>query len=56
MIENTHPCESCGVPVPENEALGYGEDYLCPDCFVPATSPEDLEYAAALDPYAVREE
>lgn len=50
----TRPCDSCATPVPEGEHCGYGEDYLCPDCFVPAASPEDIDYAMSLDPHAVR--
>jgi uncharacterized C2H2 Zn-finger protein len=26
------PCDRCGEIVPESEALGDGDDYLCPDC------------------------
>ena len=52
--EEYRPCDSCDIHVRAGEQNGYGEDYLCPDCFVPATSPEDIEHAMSLDPHAVR--
>ena len=27
------PCDTCGEPTPVAEALGYGDNFLCPDCF-----------------------
>jgi|10_taG_2_1085330.scaffolds.fasta_scaffold11948_4 hypothetical protein len=35
-----HPCDACGVPVPEDEHLGHDKpngdtEYLCEDCFNP---------------------
>ena len=56
MIELTMPCDSCNEPITRDQAHGYGEDFLCSWCFVPATSPEDLEHAAALDSHSVRKE
>lgn len=54
--ENTvHPCDSCGVSVRQVDSLGHGEDYLCPDCYMPPTSDEDIEHAAALDGHTVRD-
>ena len=52
--EEYRPCDSCDIHVRAGDNLGYGEDYLCPDCFVPATTDEDKEHAMALDPHAVR--
>lgn len=51
----SRPCESCGVMVPTDEFCGYGEDYLCPDCFVPAYSEEEHQHAMALDSHAVNQ-
>ena len=54
-VSVSRPCESCGVMVPTDEYCGYGEDYLCPDCFVPATTEEDTQHAMALDSHAVNQ-
>ena len=38
-MSNEHPCQGCGVMVPESEALGRvyengrSDEYLCPDCY-----------------------
>ena len=29
----SHPCDMCGVAVPEGEHCGECSEYLCPDCF-----------------------
>jgi len=55
-VHVSYQCDSCGVWVRTDEYCGYGEDYLCPDCFVPATSPEDKEHAMSIDSHAVNEE
>ena len=52
-VHVSYQCDSCSEWVQTDEHCGYGEDYLCPDCFVPATSPEDKEHAMAIDPHAV---
>ena len=54
-VHVSYQCDSCGVWVRTDEYCGYGEDYLCPDCFVPATSPEDKEHAMAIDSNAVNQ-
>ena len=52
-VHVSYQCDSCSEWVHTDDHCGYGEDYLCPDCFVPATSPEDKEHAMAIDPHAV---
>ena len=54
-VSVSRPCESCGVMGPTDEFCGYGEDYLCPDCFVPAYSEEEHQHAMALDSHAVNQ-
>ncbi len=51
----SYECDSCGEWTHTDDHCGYGEDYLCPDCFVPATTEEDTQHAMALDSHAVNQ-
>jgi len=55
-VHVSYQCDSCNVWVRTDEYCGYGEDYLCPDCFVPANTEEDKEHAMSIDPHAFNEE
>ena len=52
-VHVSYECDSCGEWTHTDDHCGYGEDYLCPDCFVPATTEEDTQHAMALDSHAV---
>ena len=54
-VHVSHQCQSCSEWTRTDEHCGYGEDYLCPDCFVPAYSAEEHEHAMALDSHAVNQ-
>mgnify|MGYP003133611034 CR=1 FL=1 len=52
-VHVSYQCDSCSEWVHTDDHCGYGEDYLCSDCFVPATTDEDIQHAMALDSHAV---
>ena len=48
-VHVSYPCDSCSEWVNTEDFCGYGEDYLCCDCFVPATLPEDDEVCRKME-------
>ena len=56
IVHVSYQCDSCSEWTHVEDHCGYGEDYLCPDCFVPAYSDEEHQHAMALDPFNVNDE
>ena len=54
-VHVSYQCDSCSEWVHTEDHCGYGEDYLCPDCFVPAYSEEEHQHAMALDSHTVNQ-
>lgn len=55
-VHVSYQCDSCSEWTHVEDYCGYGEDYLCPDCFVPAYSDEEHQHAMALDSHAVNQQ